>query len=63
MELKERIKNMNILKNHLKKYIDCVPYDSRNKVIDLISDIDTELNYFKLMKMKRKEKNKQYSLF
>ena len=63
MELKERIKKMNILKVYLKKYIDCVPYASRDKVIDLISDIDTELNYFKLMKLKREEKNKQYSLF
>lgn len=61
MNLKDRIRDMNILKCYLKKYLDCVPYESKDKVLSLIQDIDNELNWFKLQKLKRD--NKQMSLF
>lgn len=65
MELKERIKKMNILKNYLKYYINVIPYYSQDKAISLIEDIESELNWFKLQKQikERNEKGKQLELF
>ena len=63
MELKERIKKMYILKSYLKYYIDVIPYESKNKALSLIQDIESELNWFKLQRMKKEEKNKQISIF
>ena len=63
MELKERIKKLNIIKNYLKYYLDVIPYDSKNKALSLIEDINTELYWFKLQKIKKEEKDKQLSIF
>lgn len=65
MDLRQRIRDMNTLKGYLKKYSDCVPYESKEKLISLIQDIDNELNWFKFQKLKRdmRNNNKQISLF
>lgn len=65
MELKERIKKMNILKKYLKYYMDAIPYYSQDKAISLIEDIESELNWFKLQKQikEKNEKGKQLELF
>jgi hypothetical protein len=65
MDLKKRIRDMNIIKGYLKKYFDCLPYESKDKAISLIQDLDNELNWFKFQKLKRdmRDNNKQISLF
>ena len=63
MDLKKRIRDMNIIKGYLKKYFDCLPYESKDKATSLIQD--NELNWFKFQKLKRdmRDNNKQISLF
>lgn len=63
MELKERIKKMNIVKTYIKINLYALPFDSRDKALSLIQDIDNELNWFKLQRMKKVEKDKQLNLF
>lgn len=63
IDLKRRIKDMNIIKGYLKKYLYCLPYESKDKAISLIEDIDSELNWFKFQKLKKEERDKQMSLF
>lgn len=63
IDLRDRIKRMNIIKRYLKYYMDCLPYYSKDKALSLIQDIDNELNWFKLQKHIKEEKNKQLNLF
>lgn len=62
MSFKDRKKNIIILRKYLIKYLDCVPYEAKDKALSLIVDLDNELNWFKLQELKRNN-NIQMSLF
>lgn len=62
MSFKDRKKNIIILRKYLIKYLDCVPYEAKDKALSLIVDLDNELNWFKLQELKRNNKI-QMSLF
>lgn len=63
MNIRDRKRNIIILKKYLIKYLDCVPYEAKDKALSLIIDLDNELNWFKLQELKRTGNNIQMSLF
>lgn len=63
INIKDRIVKMNILKKYLKYYMDSLPYQSKDKALSLIQDIDNEINWFKLQKQILEARDNQLSLF
>lgn len=61
--IKDRIREMKILRNYIKRYINSLTYYSREKAQSLIQDIETELNWFELQKKMKETRDKQISLF
>ena len=52
MDLKKRIRDMNIIKGYLKSILIVYLMNQKDKATSLIQDIDNELNWFKFQKLK-----------